>query len=301
MEAARVSQDHSECTWLSGGSTLHRVMSDDRRVQPRWVRWTVIVVVVLVAVALALSVVPADAATRPPPPNATADYQLGGGYETTAEVVTRDRTDEPAGGYDICYVNAFQTQPGELGWWRAHHPRLLLRRSGRLLRDPGWPDEVLLDTRTAPRRARLARVLSAWTAGCARHGFDAVEPDNLDSWTRSRHLLSRAGNLDLARRLVAAAHRQGLAVAQKNTAELTARQVRRTGFDFAVAEDCQVYDECGVYRRLYGDHVIEVEYADEGHAGFDAACAARGDVWSVVYRDRDLRTPDRRGYVHDAC
>jgi hypothetical protein len=40
-------------------------MRDDRRVQPRWVRWTVIVIVVLVAVALALSVVPADAAAPP--------------------------------------------------------------------------------------------------------------------------------------------------------------------------------------------------------------------------------------------
>ncbi len=268
-----------------------------------------IVIVVLVAVALALSVVPADAAAppspaQPPPANASVDYQLGGGYDTTDEVVTRDRTDAPTGRYDVCYVNAFQTQPGELAWWRAHHRHLLLRSAGRLVRDAGWPDEVLLDTRTAQRRAGIARVLARWTAGCVRHGFDAVEPDNLDSWTRSRHLLTRAGNLDLARRLVGAAHRQGLAVAQKNTAELTARQVRRAGFDFAVAEDCQVYDECGVYRRLYGAHVLEVEYAGPGgagRAGFEAACAARGDICSVVLRDRDLRTPAQRGYVHDAC
>ncbi len=264
-----------------------------------------IVIVVLVAAALAVSAVPAHGeAPQPPPADATADYQLGGGYATTADVVTRDRTDAPTGRYDICYVNAFQTQPGELAWWRAHHRHLLLRKAGQLVRDAGWPDEVLLDTRTVQRRAGIARVLARWTAGCARHGFDAVEPDNLDSWTRSRHLLTRAGNLDLARRLVAAAHRQGLAVAQKNTAELTARQVRSAGFDFAVAEDCQVYDECGVYRRRYGDHVIEVEYAGPGGAGrtgFDAACAARGDVWSIVLRDRDLRTPGERGYLHDAC
>jgi hypothetical protein len=43
--------------------------------QPRWVRWTVIVLVVLVTVALALSVVPADATTvGRPPVNATADH-----------------------------------------------------------------------------------------------------------------------------------------------------------------------------------------------------------------------------------
>ena len=273
--------------------------------QPRWIRWTVIVVVVLVALALALSAVPsrAGAQTTPvrPPVNATADYQLGGGYPTDAEVVTRDRTDTPAGGYDICYVNAFQTQPGRLGWWRGHHPHLLLRVGAHLLRDGGWPDEVLLDTRTSIKRDRIAKVLASWSAACATHGFDAVEPDNLDSWTRSRHRLTRADNLALARRLVKGAHRHGLAVAQKNTAELTRAQVDRAGFDFAVAEDCQVYDECGAYRRHFGSHVLEVEYADEGRANFDEACAARGDRWSIVYRDRHLLMPGQKGYVHDAC
>ena len=262
-----------------------------------------IVIVVLVAVALALSAVPSDAAgkvTRPPV-NASVDYQLGGGYQTYAEVVSRDRTDTPTGRYDICYVNAFQTQPGQLSWWRKHHPKLLLRKDDKLVRDPGWPDEVLLDTRKSWRRERIAVVLASWTSRCARDGFDAVEPDNLDSWTRSKHLLSRAGNLDLARRLVAKAHEKGLAVAQKNSAELTAEQVDRTGFDFAVAEDCQVYSECGAYRRLYGGHVIEIEYSDEGRANFDKACDARADVWSIVYRDRDLVTPSDPGYVYDAC
>ncbi len=101
--------------------------------------------------------------------------------------------------------------------------------------------------------------------------------------------------------MVAKAHQQGLAVAQKNTAELTATQVDRVGFDFAVAEDCQVYSECVAYRRLYGGHVIEIEYSDEGRANFDLACARRGDVWSIVYRDRDLVTPTDPGYVHDTC
>jgi hypothetical protein len=263
----------------------------------------VIVIVVVVALGLALSAVRADTppqVTRPPV-NATFDYQLGGAYPTSAKVVTRDRTDKPTGRYDICYVNAFQTQPGELTWWRRHHHRLLLRKDGRLLHDPGWPDEVLLATGKAWRRERIARVLAHWTAGCAHDGFDAVEPDNLDSWTRSRHLLTRHDNLDLARRIVAAAHAQGLAVAQKNAAELSAGQVSRAGFDFAVAEDCQVYSECYDYRRLYGGHVIEIEYSDEGRANFDKACARRGDQWSIVYRDRDLVAPGQPGYVHDAC
>ena len=274
--------------------------------QQRWVRWTVVVIVVLVAAALALSAVPSHAAAasgRTPPVDAEADYQLGGAYPVGAEVgiVTRDRTEHPAGRYDICYLNAFQTQPDELDWWHRHHPHLLLWSKGHLVRDPGWPDEALLDTRTAGDRSRIAAILGRWATGCADDGYEGLEPDNLDSWTRSGHLLTRAGNLDLAHRLAHVAHRHGLAVAQKNTAELTASQARRAGFDFAVAEDCRVYDECGRYQKLYRDHVIEVEYADEGRASFEAACADHGESWSVVYRDRDLVAPDEAGYVRDAC
>jgi hypothetical protein len=272
----------------------------------RWVRITVLVLVALLALSLALSVVPSDAralAVHLPPVDAAADYQLGGAYPPAADVgvVVRDRTEVPSGRYDVCYLNAFQTQPGSLAWWRAAHPRLLLRSGGRLVRDPGWPDEVLLDTRTADRRQVLATVLGGWAQGCARRGFDAIEPDNLDSASRSRRLLTQADNLAVARSLAAVAHRAGLAVAQKNTAGLTGDQVARTGFDFAVAEDCQVYAECGAYARVYGDHVIEVEYADEGPAGFRRACDLRGARWSIVYRDRDLRRPDQRGYVRAAC
>ena len=288
--------------------------------QPRWVRWTVIVLAALLALSLALYAVPSDAAppevtapragasgTAPrvvrPPVDAPADYQLGGAYPPAAgvRVVVRDRRARPTGRYDVCYVNAFQTQPGELRWWRTQHPALLLRRAGKLVRDPGWPDEVLLDTSTAAKRRSLAAVLGRWVSGCAHAGFDGLEPDNLDSWQRSRHRLTRTDNLDLARRLVARAHEDGLAVAQKNTAELTSVEVARVGFDFAVAEDCAVYAECGSYARLYGDHVLEIEYVDSGRPRFDRACAARGDRWSIVYRDRDLVPAGQRGHVRASC
>ena len=55
--------------------------------------------------------------------------------------------------------------------------------------DPGWPDEWLLDISTAPKRRAITRIMDRWIRGCARDGYDAVEFDNLDSWTRSRGLL----------------------------------------------------------------------------------------------------------------
>ena len=37
-------------------------------------------------------------------------------------IVSRDRTDVPmAGIYNICYVNAFQTQATDTQWWRTRH------------------------------------------------------------------------------------------------------------------------------------------------------------------------------------
>ncbi|MGH3497446.1 MAG: endo alpha-1,4 polygalactosaminidase [Nocardioidaceae bacterium] len=242
-----------------------------------------------------------------PPVNAPADYQLGGAYPLPhgVRIVTRDRTAPPArnpGTYNICYINAFQTQPGELHWWRTHHRSVLLRdRSGRLLHDPGWPGEVLLDTSSAHKRHIISAVLSRWVAGCARKGFDAVEPDNLDSFTRSRRLLTRGDNMALARLLSVATHRKHMAIAQKNMAQLPARVARRVDFDFAVAEDCQRWHECASYRRVYHRHLIEIEYSDNGRANFNAACRARGDAISIVYRDRMLVTPRHRGYVFATC
>jgi Glycoside-hydrolase family GH114 len=247
--------------------------------------------------------VPRPAPIVLPPLGGRFDYQLGGAYTPPAgtAIVVRDRGDAVLRGvYDVCYVNAFQTQPEELAWWQAHHPKVLLRSAGAYVEDPDWPGEVLLDTSTAAKRTELAAVVGSWIAGCAVHGYRAVELDNLDSWTRSGGALTSAGNLAFATLLVRQAHARRLAVAQKNTAELAA-QGRRIGFDFAVAEECQVYDECGAYTTAYGRHVLEVEYTDNGLDAFPQACAARGKLISVVLRDRDLVPVGDEGYVYRRC
>ena len=237
-----------------------------------------------------------------PPTAGVADYQLGGAYRPAQDVdiVTRDRTDQPAPGrYSICYVNSFQTQPGRLGWWKAKHPSLLLRDAkGRLVRDPGWPDEVLLDIRTSAKRAAIGAVNRSWFAQCARMGYAAVEPDNLDSWTRSGGRIRKAHAISFARRLVREAHGTGLAIAQKNAPQLARL---RLGFDFAVAEECEVYRECGAYTRVYGTRLIEIEYTDNGRKAFARACATRKGSASILLRDRDVVRPSPRRYVFRTC
>jgi hypothetical protein len=242
--------------------------------------------------------------TRPAPPDAgIADYQLGGAYAPAAnvQIVVRDRTESPAAGrYSICYVNAFQTQPGTESWWKERHPELLLRdaRSGHLVRDPGWPDEVLLDIRTSAKRAALAKVVGAWFDGCAADGFQGVEPDNLDSWTRSRGLLRQQHAVTFAKLLIRDAHQAGLAIAQKNTPDLSAK---RLGFDFAVAEECEVYRECDAYTKTYGRKVIEIEYTDNGRNAYERACRARSGGLSIMLRDRDVVPRGAAGHVHKTC
>ena len=245
----------------------------------------------------------ASGAVALPPVGGRVDYQLGGAYDPPpgVTIVTRDRTASPAKGvYNICYVNAYQAQPGEGATWRGANADLLLRdAAGHEVIDEDW-GEPLLDTSTAAKRARLGAIVGAWIDGCARDGFDAVEPDNLDSWTRSKGVLTEADNLAFATVLATRAHAAGLAIAQKNAGEVSAA-AHRAGLDFAVAEECEHYRECDLYTDLYGDHVIEIEYADQSTSDFTRACAARGDRISIERRDRDVVPAGHDGYVAQWC
>jgi hypothetical protein len=238
-----------------------------------------------------------------PPAHAPFSYQIGGAFppEPGVQIVDRDRHDAPAAGlYNVCYINAFQSQASEHRWWLQHHRSLLLFRRGHAINDGEW-NEQLLDTSTARKRVALGRILGNWMAGCAKAGFNAIEPDNLDSWSRSEGALSVHDNLAFAARLAKRAHALGLAIAQKNAAEISGKG-RRIGFDFAIAEECQAYSECGSYTRIYGNNVIEIEYPDNGgRAGFNAACRARGRQISIVYRDRDVLPAGQRGHIESYC
>lgn len=237
-----------------------------------------------------------------PPANAVFDYQIGGAYPPAAAVgiVVRDRTAAPVPGrYNICYVNAFQTQPAENAWWQAHHPTLLLKEpGGNHVEDPDWPGERLLDIADPARREEAAGIVGGWFAVCAARGYQAVEPDNLDSWTRSAGLLSQADAVAYARLLVQAAHAHGLAIGQKNTPELGEAGI---GFDFAIAEECAVYDECEAYIATYGDQVYEIEYTDNGADAYHEACAGHGARVSVILRDRDVTPAGDAAYHFENC
>jgi hypothetical protein len=263
----------------------------------------------------------------PPPAGGVFDYQLGGPYEPASEVtvVVRDRTAAPAPGvYSVCYVNLFQTQPdpddgpdpdaeGTTAWWETTHPDLLLRdEAGSLVVDEDW-GEALFDIRTERNREALFAIQQDWLRGCAEDGFDAVEPDNLDQHLRSDGLQTLADTTAYLRAVIPFAHDLGLAIAQKNTAELgddgpaLVSSDPVEGFDFAVAEECELFDECDAYP--YPGRVFEVEYtgtapitrAGTTLSAFAWACERRAGEHAITLRDRDVVASDDPAYVFDHC
>ncbi|SNT35339.1 endo alpha-1,4 polygalactosaminidase [Rhodococcoides kyotonense] len=251
---------------------------------------------------LALAVIALSAACssspdeyRTPPSAGTFDYQLGGAYDTDSgfDIVARDSTSEPlAGAYSICYVNGFQTQPG-VAW----PEDLLLRDSGgEVVVDPAWPDENILDTRSSDNRERILDIVGGSIDRCAAAGFDAVEMDNLDVWTRFPEVNENA-TLELATGYATRAHDAGLAIAQKNAPDVARLASETVGFDFAVAEECVAFDECDSYTEAYGSHVFDIEYTGP----FEVLCDDPDRPEVTILRDRDLTDPSNPDHVYQQC
>lgn len=233
----------------------------------------------------------------PPPAHAGFDYQIGGPYTPPAgvSVVSRDYTAPAAAGvYNICYVNAFQAQEGAEGQWDSD---LLLRDSkGAVVKDKDW-NEAVLDIRTADKRQRIADKVDGWVDQCAAKGFQGVEPDNFDTYDRFPSYLTKAQAEAYIKLLSAHAHSKNMAIAQKNTPQLSDDRAAN-GLDFAVAEECATYSECGDYTSGFGNNVIVIEYTSKG---LQKACSGWGTQLSVVRRDVDVVPLGTSGYVRQTC
>ncbi|UIX35092.1 endo alpha-1,4 polygalactosaminidase [Streptomyces sp. GQFP] len=232
-----------------------------------------------------------------PPKHVPWDYQIGGAYPlpTGVRVVSRSYEDAPAqGAYNICNINAFQVEKGAEGDW---NPDLLLRDAdGDVVYDQDW-GEAVLDIRTDAKRQRIAAELDTWIDECAAGGYRAVEPDNYDSFTRFPEYLTADQAKALMKLLVAHAHGKGLAVAQKNTAELL-RDRASVGLDFAIAEECGQWDECGEFADAFDNNVLVVEYTAKG---MTKACSSWSGQLSIVRRDPEVEPKGASAYFRETC
>jgi hypothetical protein len=169
------------------------------------------------------------------------------GFETTAAEV---RDLHAAGRRAICYV--------DVGTWERFRPDAGSFPRSELGRSNGWPGERWLDIR---RLSLLEPLMARRIEMCARKGFDALEPDNIDGYSnRTGFPLTGREQLTYDEWVAREAHSLGLAVFQKNDPE-QARQLE-PHFDGALDEQCNQYSECRLLRPYLaaGKPVLDAEY-----------------------------------------
>jgi len=133
----------------------------------------------------------------------------------------------------------------------------------------GWPGEYWLDVRPAgPNYATLQAIMLARFNVCKMKGFDAVEPDNLDSYENSpgswSPATSASDQLTYDEWVAATVHSVGLAVFQKNdTDQVVALEPH---FDGELDEECNYYSECDTLAPYIAAHkpVWNAEYTSDG-------------------------------------
>jgi hypothetical protein len=186
----------------------------------------------------------------------------------------------------VCYFSAGSHEGG-----RPDSSRFPRAAIGAALRIP-YENESWLDTRDVTvRRIMLERMDLAVQKGC-----DAVDPDNMDGYSNHTGFpLTADTQLDYNTFVAEAAHARGLAIGLKN--DLAQVSALLPHFDFAVVEQCLVYDECRLAAPFVsaGKPVFEVEYGSQATAattcpqtnalGFDGLVKNQElDAWRVACR-----------------
>ncbi len=198
------------------------------------------------------------------------------GFDATAEDVAALHE---AGITAVCYFNA-----GAWEEWRddaGAYPDAIIGNAY-----PGWEGERFVDIRQLDV---LSPILAARLDLCVDKGFDAVDPDNVDTYlTETGFPLTEADQLAFNRWLAGEAHARGLAIGQKNVPELAAALV--ASFDFAVTEDCLVDNWCGQMAPYAdaGKPVLMIEYTDRDLTANELCTLAAGTFGAVVIKHREL-------------
>ncbi len=179
----------------------------------------------------------------------------------------------------ICYISV-----GSYENWRPDADRFPREVLGK--KYEGWSGERWLDIR---RIDLLAPIMRARLDLCAAKGFDAVEPDNMDIHQEDTGFpLTYEDQLRYVQWLAKEAHQRGLAIGQKNAADMTRDLVDL--LDFAILEDAFYYGwahELKPYTDA-GKAVFDAEYTDLP-GDFQKACRESQKLrFSTILKHRDL-------------
>jgi hypothetical protein len=130
----------------------------------------------------------------------------------------------------------------------------------------GWPGELWLDVRPSGADfAMLQSIMSTRFALCRSKGFDAVEPDNIDSYTNSPGFPTTAQDQIAYNEWIAdTVHGLGMAVVQKNDLDQIATLLPH--FDALLDEQCNKNNECALLSPYVkaGKPVWDAEYTEDG-------------------------------------
>jgi hypothetical protein len=201
------------------------------------------------------------------PPDNTKDvgaYDIDGWGNDASEVTAL----HARGIKVVCYMDAGTYEPGRPD--SADFPASL---KGNAVQ--GWPGELWLDVRpSGPNYAKLQAIMRARFEVCQSKGFDAVEPDNLDSYQNHPGFSTTAADeLAYNEWLASTAHGLGLAIFQKN--DLDQIGELEPFFDGILDEECNQYSECDTLQPYVaaGKPAWDAEYTEDG-ATTASFCAA---------------------------
>jgi hypothetical protein len=150
----------------------------------------------------------------------------------------------------ICYVDA--------GTWERFRPDAGRFPRSSLGHGNGWPGERWLDIR---RVSVIEPIMRARFEMCARKGFDAVEPDNIDGFANDTGFaITAAQQLRYDDWIARAVHGLGMAVFEKNDPAQAAQL--QPHFDGVLDEQCNQYRECAAFEPYLraGKPVLDAEY-----------------------------------------
>jgi len=184
-------------------------------------------------------------------------------YTSPATVYDIDVFDNPAATvtalhaqqhHVICYIDV-----GSWEDWRtdaSSFPKSLL---GKIY--PGYSNERFLDIRQIKL---LTPIMLKRLDLCRSKGFDAVEPDNIDTYEDDTGFpLTGTDEIAYIKFLIKAAHARGLSIGQKNDGDQAA--TLEPIMDWALTEECFFGEFCAQFARYETHHkrVFNTEYTND--------------------------------------
>ena len=153
----------------------------------------------------------------------------------------------------ICYFSA-----GSWEDWREDASDFPKDAIGKAL--DGWEGENWLDIRSEGVREIMKKRLDL----AREKGCDAVDPDNMDGYSNDTGFdLTYSDQLDYNKFIAIESRKRGLSVGLKN--DLLQIKELEPYYDFAVNEQCHIYDECGYLDPFVKANkpVYNIEYAEK--------------------------------------